>query len=267
MKHPAQRLFERIARKSRQSLIKAPAIALQFHDLVGAHEARVDIDRDLVTRDRRHDRQDVLNAVGPPGGDIDDLRRLVCRDQARIDIGDHANVGIVALGLDIAERYPRRAFRIMGDDLRNEEALGLTDAGIVERPGHDDRQPRRPDARQMLDAEFRYAVIVRGHEWCRLGDRPCRRIAIDIGTADGFYSFLCESRGAKKVVAVDWLEFPGFTAAHKILNSNVEFRKLVVDESNFGFTDLKSKTNFFFAISISLNTVFPFKKIQYIPFL
>ena len=31
------------------------------------------------------------------------------------------------------------------------------------------------------------------------------------------YSFLCESRGAKKVVAVDWLEFPGFTAAHKIL--------------------------------------------------
>ena len=58
---------------------------------------------------------------------------------------------------------------------------------------------------------------------------------------NGYYSFLCESRGAKKVVAVDWLEFPGFTAAHKILNSNVEFRKLVVDESNFGFTDLKSK--------------------------
>ncbi len=67
------------------------------------------------------------------------------------------------------------------------------------------------------------------------------KTVLDIGTADGFYSFLCESRGAKKVVAVDWLEFPGFTAAHKILNSTVEFRKLVVDESNFGFTDLKSK--------------------------
>jgi len=67
------------------------------------------------------------------------------------------------------------------------------------------------------------------------------KTVLDIGSADGYYSFLCESRGAKKVVAVDWLEFPGFTAAHKILNSNVEFRKLVVDESNFGFTDLKSK--------------------------
>ena len=57
------------------------------------------------------------------------------------------------------------------------------------------------------------------------------KTVLDVGTADGFYSFLCESRGAKKVVAVDWLEFPGFTAAHKILNSKVEFQKLVVDDS------------------------------------
>ena len=66
------------------------------------------------------------------------------------------------------------------------------------------------------------------------------KTVLDIGTADGFYSFLCESRGAKKVVAVDWLEFPGFTAAHKILNSKVEFQKLVVDDSTRGFTKLKS---------------------------
>ena len=62
---------------------------------------------------------------------------------------------------------------------------------------------------------------------------------LDIGTADGFYSFLCESRGAKKVVAVDWQEFAGFTAAHKILDSKVEFRKLVIDESNIAFTKIK----------------------------
>ena len=66
------------------------------------------------------------------------------------------------------------------------------------------------------------------------------KTVLDVGTADGFYSFLCESRGAKKVVAVDWLEFPGFTAAHKILNSKVEFQKLVVDDSTRGFTKLKS---------------------------
>ena len=66
------------------------------------------------------------------------------------------------------------------------------------------------------------------------------KTVLDIGAADGFYSFLCESRGAKKVVAVDWLEFPGFTAAHKILNSKVEFQKLVVDDSTRGFTKLKS---------------------------
>ena len=66
------------------------------------------------------------------------------------------------------------------------------------------------------------------------------KTVLDIGTADGFYSFLCESRGAKKVVAVDWLKFPGFTAAHKILNSKVEFQKLVIDDSTLGFTKLKS---------------------------
>ena len=67
------------------------------------------------------------------------------------------------------------------------------------------------------------------------------KTVLDIGTADGYYSFLCESRGAKKVVAVDWTEFPGFTVAHKVLNSKVEFRKLVIDDSNYGFTTIKSK--------------------------
>ena len=62
------------------------------------------------------------------------------------------------------------------------------------------------------------------------------KTVLDIGTADGYYSFLCESRGAKKVVAVDWYEFPGFSAAHKILDSKVEFRKYIIDENTLGMT-------------------------------
>ena len=67
------------------------------------------------------------------------------------------------------------------------------------------------------------------------------KTVLDIGTADGYYSFLCESRGAKKVVAVDWTEFSGFNIMHKVLNSKVEFRKLVIDDSNYGFATIKSK--------------------------
>ena len=67
------------------------------------------------------------------------------------------------------------------------------------------------------------------------------KTVLDIGAADGYYSFLCESRGAKKVVAVDWMEFTGFSILHKVLNSKVEFRKLVIDDSNYGFTAIKSK--------------------------
>ena len=63
---------------------------------------------------------------------------------------------------------------------------------------------------------------------------------LDIGAADGYYSFLCESRGAKKVVAVDWTEFPGFSIMHKVFNSKVEFRQLIIDDSTFGFATIKS---------------------------
>ena len=91
------------------------------------------------------------------------------------------------------------------------------------------------------------------------------KTVLDVGTADGFYSFLCESRGAKKVVAVDWLEFPGFTAAHKILNSNVEFRKLVVDESNFGFTDLKSKIGTINEIKEKFDIILLFGVLYHLP--
>ena len=91
------------------------------------------------------------------------------------------------------------------------------------------------------------------------------KTVLDIGTADGFYSFLCESRGAKKVVAVDWLEFPGFTAAHKILNSNVEFRKLIVDKSYVGFPSLKSKIGTIDEIKEKFDIVLLFGVLYHLP--
>ena len=91
------------------------------------------------------------------------------------------------------------------------------------------------------------------------------KTVLDIGTADGFYSFLCESRGAKKVVAVDWLEFPGFTAAHKILNSNVEFRKLVVDDSTIGFTKIKSQIGTIDEIKEKFDIVLLFGVLYHLP--
>jgi tRNA (mo5U34)-methyltransferase len=54
---------------------------------------------------------------------------------------------------------------------------------------------------------------------------------LDIGKADGYYSFLCEHRGAKKIVATDFSPdlFPGFFTAQKILNSKVEYRNVFVE--------------------------------------
>jgi tRNA (mo5U34)-methyltransferase len=52
---------------------------------------------------------------------------------------------------------------------------------------------------------------------------------LDVGCADGYYTFLAESRGAS-VVAIDaWLH-PGFLLAHKVRGSKAEFRQLDVYE-------------------------------------
>ena len=51
------------------------------------------------------------------------------------------------------------------------------------------------------------------------------KTVLDIGCWDGFYSFECEKRGAKRVVATDVWEHTGrkgFDLAHEELNSNVE---------------------------------------------
>ena len=64
---------------------------------------------------------------------------------------------------------------------------------------------------------------------------------LDVGTFDGFYAFLAEARGARRVVAVDneqyraWVQArwgveleggEGFTAIRELLHSTVEYRRL-----------------------------------------
>lgn len=55
---------------------------------------------------------------------------------------------------------------------------------------------------------------------------------LDIGCWDGYYSFLAESRGAKRVVAIDPGQGPckpvGFLTAHELLQSKVELKTLDV---------------------------------------
>ena len=64
------------------------------------------------------------------------------------------------------------------------------------------------------------------------------KTVLDIGAWDGFYSFECEKRGAKKVLATDdfvWsygeegIYNKGFDFAHEILNSKVEKRQLSIE--------------------------------------
>jgi tRNA (mo5U34)-methyltransferase len=67
------------------------------------------------------------------------------------------------------------------------------------------------------------------------------RSVLDVGSFDGFYAFLAEARGARRVVAVDneqyvdWIRgrfgielkpAAGFDAVHRLLGSQVEYRRL-----------------------------------------
>ena len=86
--------------------------------------------------------------------------------------------------------------------------------------------------------------IARDHRYRIPALAPSRFLGkrvLDIGTFDGFYSFLAEARGATRVVAVDneqyvdWVQgrfgvelepAAGFDAAHELLASEVEYRRL-----------------------------------------
>jgi tRNA (mo5U34)-methyltransferase len=86
-----------------------------------------------------------------------------------------------------------------------------------------------------LARDHRYRPQVLGAE------RFLGRSVLDIGTFDGFYAFLAEARGARRVVGVDneqyvdWIRgrfgidlapAAGFDAIHGLLDSAVEYRRL-----------------------------------------
>jgi tRNA (mo5U34)-methyltransferase len=67
---------------------------------------------------------------------------------------------------------------------------------------------------------------------------------LDIGAYEGFFTFECEKRGAKEVVAIDIIPLgpdSGFKVAHKILGSRAKFRYANIYDLNprdFGYFDL-----------------------------
>jgi tRNA (mo5U34)-methyltransferase len=80
---------------------------------------------------------------------------------------------------------------------------------------------------------------------------------LDVGKADGYYSFLCEHRGAKKIVATDFsLDlFPGFSTTQKILNSKVEYRNILVEnleKISAGESSLTYRENFDIVLFLGL---------------
>ena len=113
------------------------------------------------------------------------------------------------------------------------------------------RRGRSPSARDAVPVWFHtFALapgvytpgLARDHRYRPqvLGaDRLQGRSVLDIGTFDGFYAFLAEARGARRVVAVDneqyvdWIRgrfgieldpAAGFETVHRLLSSNVEYR-------------------------------------------
>lgn len=86
-----------------------------------------------------------------------------------------------------------------------------------------------------LARDHRYRAQVLGR------DRLRGRSVLDIGSFDGFYAFLAEARGARRVVAVDneqyvdWIRgrfgielepAAGFKTVRRLLSSKVEYRRL-----------------------------------------
>ena len=65
------------------------------------------------------------------------------------------------------------------------------------------------------------------------------KTVLDIGAWDGFFSFECERRGAKRVLAIDtfaWDNYgkDGFLLAHEMLNSKVEHQRCAAEEIDAG---------------------------------
>lgn len=125
------------------------------------------------------------------------------------------------------------------------------DESVWEDPGVD-----RTEARELVDAvehwhqawRLPYGIRTPGSydpeqlfKRLRLPDIRGRRI-LDVGTADGFFAFKCESLGAE-VVAIDHKghNVTGFETAKRILGSNVEYVVANVydlDPKEFGRFDI-----------------------------
>ncbi|HVZ23363.1 MAG TPA: DUF1698 domain-containing protein, partial [Vicinamibacterales bacterium] len=61
------------------------------------------------------------------------------------------------------------------------------------------------------------------------------KTVLDIGAWDGFFSFECERRGAKRVLAIDTYSWDtygkqGFLLAHEMLNSKVEHQRCAAED-------------------------------------
>ena len=61
------------------------------------------------------------------------------------------------------------------------------------------------------------------------------KTVLDIGAWDGFFSFECERRGAKRVLAIDTFAWDtygkdGFLLAHEMLNSKVEHQRCAAED-------------------------------------
>lgn len=84
---------------------------------------------------------------------------------------------------------------------------------------------------------------------------------LDVGAFDGFYSFLAETRGATRVLAVDneqyvhWVRDrwaieleggKGLSAIHNLLDSNVEYRRV----DAFSLRDIEERFDFIFCFGI-----------------
>ena len=61
-----------------------------------------------------------------------------------------------------------------------------------------------------------------------------RKVCLDLGCRDGFFSFELEKRGASSVLGIDYIDEndTGFAAAKKILGSEVSFRNMGVYQIN-----------------------------------
>jgi tRNA (mo5U34)-methyltransferase len=72
-------------------------------------------------------------------------------------------------------------------------------------------------------------------KFLQLPDDLTGKTVLDIGAWDGFFSFECERRGAKRVLAIDtfaWDNYgkDGFLLAHQMLNSKVEHQRCAAED-------------------------------------